>query len=186
MASPIVDVSVELDGFDDLARGFDLTQKQIKSSVASAVKKTATVARNQVASDIAKNNGIKVADFKRIRIKRKKLSRKDLAIIWSGLDDVKAQFVRGKIEQLESGVFVGKLFFEGAFIMRTSSGKQLVMKRKIPSKRKSSKATSKNLPVVEQRVKLLKVNQSLAKAEKKAAKKLEELLVQELDKKLRR
>ena len=140
-------ITVSVEGDEEVIRVIGLTPKILKKASVSAIRKVSGEYRSKTGRGIAKKHGIKIPGFRKKRAIRKtkklRISRQyPFAHIFSGHNEVKAKFLKGKPRQNDRGVKVGRYFFPHAFIAKMPSGKELVLRRV-----RKSTHDSKNIPL---------------------------------------
>ncbi len=121
-----------------LADAFGATMKQMEAAEIRALNKTMNWLRTHAVRAVSEETKI-AAKVVRQRIRAFKATRRRrFGRVWAGLRPLAAHRL-GAAKQLRRGVRAGRHVFEGAFVVATSKGKQVVFQRTGEAKRKMTK-----------------------------------------------
>ena len=117
-------VTVRIEGVDGLTRTLRGVPVKIENTLARTVTQTRKQLTHQLQQGMADDSGIRLAVFKKYRIKSfgRVGGDKLAARVWEGYNAIKAGYVGKKPVQEDWGVMVGQYAFRGAFIGKMKSG----------------------------------------------------------------
>ena len=125
---PLQRLSVQAQGFEELAREFEQFPGAVAKAERRALKRTSDWARSQGAKAMALESHIQQGKLKKARRVLSKL-RADEASVFLGTRPLRSGYI-GKPIQQKRGARVGRIKFDGAFVARMRSGYVGIYKRR--------------------------------------------------------
>lgn len=115
-----VEINIDFQKLQDIAKMFDLTEKQFEASLRRAIRRTAGSARGEISSTKLNISDLRRTTAIRRRVKGLFTTKGDdrKGGIWIGLNDLWASEFKGRPRQDDSGVSFRGHHFKGAFLRR--------------------------------------------------------------------
>lgn len=173
-------VDIRLDGADLALQAVGVSKRRVKKAIQKAIQETTQIETKAIGAEITSAHRLDdTFDGSRVKGSQKGATGK----VWIGTKPIKSAYL-GKLTQDRRGTRAGKHYYPGAFIPNLKSGHRGAFKRKDPATRWSkgrSRMVSPNLGIVEQVVKLDKIDRIMSKHRDTAVKKMQELFLAEIE-----